>query len=103
MLTMPTKAFPDVAAQGDFVRVFFDQQAFLFAGTSCSTPIFAGIVALLNDARLKAKLPPMGFLNPFLYSRGVQGLNDITVGSNPGCGTPGFNVRNLMILSRNKG
>ncbi|PPR02665.1 hypothetical protein CVT24_002148 [Panaeolus cyanescens] len=86
------RAFPDVAAQGDFVRVFFEQQAFLFAGTSCSTPIFAGIVALLNDARLKARLPPMGFLNPFLYSKGIDGLNDITVGSNPGCGTPGFNA-----------
>ncbi len=28
-----------------------------------------------------------------LYSIGVPGLNDITSGNAPGCGTPGFSVR----------
>jgi len=46
----------------------------------------------LNDARLKAGLPSLGFLNPFLYSKGFAGLNDITVGHNAGCGTEGFNA-----------
>ena len=36
-------------------------------GTSASTPIFAGVVTLLNDARAAAGLPPLGFLNPILY------------------------------------
>lgn len=27
-----------------------------------------------------------------LYSTGLAGLNDILVGNNAGCGTPGFNV-----------
>lgn len=68
-------------------------------GTSASCPTFTGIVALLNDARLKAGLPPLGFLNPLLYTIGFQGLNDITVGHNAGCGTEGFNVSNISLGS----
>jgi hypothetical protein len=49
-------------------------------------------VALLNDARLSNNQKPLGFLNPLLYSKGVSGFNDITVGHNSGCGTLGFNV-----------
>jgi hypothetical protein len=50
------------------------------------------IVALLNDARLAKGLPTLGFLNPLLYSDKVaKTFNDITIGNNPGCGTPGFN------------
>lgn len=86
------RAIPDVAAQGDNLKVFIGGESFLIGGTSASSPTFAGFVALLNDVRLKAKLPPLGFLNPFLYSKGFQGLNDITIGNNAGCGTPGFNT-----------
>ena len=35
---------------------------------SASAPAFAGMVSLLNEARLKAGKPTMGFLNPFLYA-----------------------------------
>lgn len=62
----------------------------LVLGTSASTPTFASVVALLNDKRLDAGLPSLGFLNPLLYSQGASSLNDITVGSNPGCGAQGF-------------
>lgn len=34
----------------------------------------------------------MGFLNPWLYTVGVKGLNDIVRGNNPGCGTSGFDA-----------
>lgn len=40
--------------------------------------------------RISEGKAPLGFLNPMLYSSGVAGLNDITSGSNPGCGTAGF-------------
>lgn len=56
------------------------------AGTSASAPAFAGVIANLND-KLGRKL---GFLNPWIYSKGYASLNDITTGSNPGCGTSGF-------------
>ena len=46
-----------------------------------------------NEARNRV---PLGFLNPWLYSeevRNVRGINDITEGSNPGCGTLGFSAQ----------
>lgn len=50
-------------------------------GTSCSSPIFASIVSLLNDRLIAAGKSPLGFLNPFLYSEaGQAGLTDITTG-----------------------
>jgi tripeptidyl-peptidase-1 len=36
--------------------------------------------------------PPLGFLNPWIYSGGLLGFNDIIYGSNPGCGTAGFSA-----------
>lgn len=51
---------------------------------------FAGVIALLNDFRLSQGKSSLGFLNPIIYSTGVPGFNDITSGSNPGCGTNGF-------------
>ena len=44
----------------------------------------------MNDFRLSHGKAPLGFLNPLIYSKGVAGFNDITSGSNPGCGTNGF-------------
>ena len=50
---------------------------------------------MLNDARLRAGKPSLGFLNPLIYS--LKGrFNDITTGNNPGCGTPGFNVGGII-------
>jgi tripeptidyl-peptidase-1 len=54
-------------------------------GTSAASPVWGALTALLNDARFKASLPPMGFLNPWLYSRGEDFLVDITRGQARGC------------------
>ena len=50
------------------------------------------MISLLNDIRTAKGLRPLGFLNPWLYSGGFAGLNDITSGSNPGCNTNGFDA-----------
>ncbi|PQE05720.1 tripeptidyl peptidase sed3 protein [Rutstroemia sp. NJR-2017a BVV2] len=85
------RGFPDVAAQGfnyhiidknSTTGVFADRTA---SGTSCSSPTFAAIISLLNNARLSAGKRPLGFLNPWLYSQGKQGLNDIVHGGSRGC------------------
>ncbi|KAK2000601.1 Pro-kumamolisin [Colletotrichum falcatum] len=55
-------------------------------GTSASAPLAAGLVGLLNDARIRAGQPTMGFMNPWLYKRGLKGLTDVTAGGSMGCG-----------------
>ena len=52
---------------------------------SASAPTFATIVTLLNSARLSAGKPPLGFLNPWLYSIAKDGLTDIFTGGSVGC------------------
>ncbi|KAI0475136.1 subtilisin-like protein [Xylariaceae sp. FL0804] len=84
------RGFPDVSAQGYGYRVFDQGSLASYQGTSCSAPAFGGMVGLLNDARLKAGLPVLGFLNPLLYSN-PGALNDITLGGSTGCdGTARF-------------
>lgn len=88
------RGFPDVSAQGQNVQIVTGGRTGSVAGTSCSSPIFASVVALLNDRLIAAGRSPLGFLNPLLYSAaGAATLNDVTSGSNPGCGTSGFPAR----------
>jgi tripeptidyl-peptidase I len=47
--------------------------------------VWAAVVGLLNDARLRAGKKPLGFLNPWLYKTGYTGLTDITSGAGVGC------------------
>ena len=49
-------------------QVYVHGQVQPVGGTSASSPAFAGMVSLLNEARFKAGKPQMGFLNPFLYA-----------------------------------
>lgn len=55
-------------------------------GTSMAAPQWAGFLALVNEARVKAKKQPIGFINPILYSLSssdrAKTLHDITSGSN---------------------
>ncbi|KAL0581860.1 hypothetical protein V5O48_000228 [Marasmius crinis-equi] len=87
------RAYPDVAAQSTNFRIFYQGKAAQIGGTSAAAPAFAGLVALLNDARLRKGMGPLGFLNPLLYNYKLgNAFNDITKGNNPGCGTEGFNA-----------
>ncbi|EME83341.1 uncharacterized protein MYCFIDRAFT_52295 [Pseudocercospora fijiensis CIRAD86] len=79
------RAVPDIAAQASAFRVVNQGQDILISGTSASAPVVAGVVALLNAQRLKAGKPTLGFLNPWLYSSGYQGLTDIVDGRSSGC------------------
>ena len=88
--TRTGRAFPDIAAQGENVEIALSGQFGLVDGTSCSSPIFASVIALLNDELISAGKSPLGFLNPFLYGNAKGAFVDVTEGSNPGCGTQGF-------------
>ncbi|KAJ5469324.1 Tripeptidyl-peptidase sed2 [Penicillium diatomitis] len=78
------RAFPDVSAQGQSYAIYSGGRLGKVSGTSCSAPAFAGLVALLNDARIKAGKSTLGFLNPWLYKH-PDTLNDITEGGSTGC------------------
>lgn len=83
------RAYPDLAAQGSGFRVVVGGRIRSVGGTSASSPTVAGIFALLNDYRLSKNLTSLGFINPLIYAN-PDGFNDITNGTNPGCGTEGF-------------
>ncbi|KAF8841599.1 subtilisin-like protein [Paxillus ammoniavirescens] len=86
------RGIPDVAAQAYNFLIIYQGQEGLVGGTSCSSPTFASFISMLNDARVTAGKPSLGFLNQWLYEDGYTALNDITEGNNPGCGTQGFNA-----------
>jgi len=91
------RAYPDVAAMAmNFVVVVNLIPTPGVAGTSAASPTYAGVIALLNDARLNAGKKPLGPLNQLLYHWGKTEpgvFHDITSGSNPGCGTDGFHAK----------
>ncbi|TBU52869.1 subtilisin-like protein [Dichomitus squalens] len=88
------RAYPDVAANGLNYSVVLDGEFRLVSGTSASAPTFASILSAINDARLAVGKKPVGWVNPALYSPLISlAFNDITNGSNPGCGTNGFAAR----------
>jgi len=77
------RGVPDVAgdadpASGYHIRV--DGQELVIGGTSAVAPLWAGLIALINQ-----KLGhPVGFLNPLIYGSvsGTGSFHDITSGSN---------------------
>jgi kumamolisin len=56
-----------------------DGQPDVIGGTSAVAPLWAGLIALINQQIGK----PAGYINPLLYSNaGAGGFNDITSGNN---------------------
>jgi kumamolisin len=77
------RGVPDVAGDADpqtGYDVYVDGQATVVGGTSAVAPLWAGLIACLNEMLGK----PVGFLNPTLYSQvaGTGGLHDVTSGNN---------------------
>lgn len=73
---------PSLWVGGEFTRS---------GGTSASTPISAAIINPINAHRLDAGKATLGLLNPALCAH-PRMLNDVTNGTNPGCGTKGFSA-----------
>lgn len=85
------RGYPDVSAVGDKVLIYTMGAPTLIGGTSASAPVWASLLTRINDERLKAGKGTVGFVNPTLY-KNPSAMHDITVGSNPGCGTNGFSA-----------
>ncbi|KIJ39847.1 hypothetical protein M422DRAFT_174735 [Sphaerobolus stellatus SS14] len=85
------RAYPDIAAQSNNFAIVLDGETDGDSGTSASGPVVAAVISLLNDFLLSKGKPPLGFINPWLYSKGFKGLNDILIGQSEGCNGRGFN------------
>ena len=79
---------PDVALTADNVWVAYGNgSSGTFGGTSCAAPLWAGFIALVNQQAAANAIPPVGFLNPTLYSIGnganyTANFHDTTTGNN---------------------
>ncbi|KAL3958263.1 hypothetical protein ACCO45_006425 [Purpureocillium lilacinum] len=83
------RGIPDVSANGANFRAFTNGTEFHWFGTSLAAPLWASIVTLVNQERALRGKRPVGFINPVLYEN-AGALTDIKNGSNPNCGSSGF-------------
>jgi subtilase family serine protease len=96
LLNGPHRVTPDIAMLADPDTGFLDGETFIIAtppvdpgctklsktteycesyigGTSLATPLFAGVMALVDERRFAQGLGPIGFVNPALYALHVGG------------------------------
>jgi kumamolisin len=74
------RGLPDVAGAASGYTITVSGEEVIFKGSSAVAPLWAGLVALLNQRAGR----PVGFLNPFLYRRAAAegAFRDITRGDN---------------------
>lgn len=83
----PYRTVPDVAMFADTYPGYLlhDDGWTAVGGTSAAAPLFAGIVALLDQRASAIGQPALGFVAPLMYELGATGssaLYDITIGDN---------------------
>ncbi|CEJ87173.1 hypothetical protein VHEMI04327 [[Torrubiella] hemipterigena] len=86
------RGYPDVAMLGKNLNIIFKGKEYLAEGTSASSPIFAALIAQINDMRAANNKTSLGWLNPRLYTDVAvrAAMRDITSGNNANCDTNGF-------------
>lgn len=88
------RGIPDVAGNADpqtGYQIYVDGHDMVFGGTSAVAPLWAGLIALINQQRGQS----IGYLNPILYQNYNQNnaLYDITQGNNGAYhAEPGYDV-----------
>jgi kumamolisin len=91
---------PDVSALADpftGVRIRFDQQDLVGAGTSQAAPVWAGLTALMNQYLVAHGGHLLGDVNPLLYrvaaGANSPGFRDVTLGGNAvDVAVPGYDL-----------
>jgi tripeptidyl-peptidase-1 len=87
-------AYPTVSALAINVFMCEGGNCFGAGGTSASTPLLAGMFTMLNDLRLAAGKPTLGFVAPRIFQVAVQhpgvAFKDITQGNSKGVCATGF-------------
>ena len=86
MRCVPDAAAPSslISAVGTIFGLAVENgQTLGIGGTSATGPIWAGLAAIINQARANAGLPPVGLFGPRIYPLiGTNAFTDITVGNN---------------------
>lgn len=88
------RALPDVGTCGVNGITIVNGGVSPASGTSMSSPLFGGMISLLNNMRLNQGKKTLGFLNPWLYKTALNYNNafeDIVLGNNAESPCPGFN------------
>lgn len=86
---------PDVALTADNVwQTYNNGSSRSTGGTSCAAPLWAGFIALVNQQAAANGKPPVGFINPALYTIGAgknytNCFHDITTGNNTNSASAG--------------
>lgn len=78
------RGYPDVSSNSHNCLTYSDNAWIGSDGTSCSSPVFAGVVAVLNNHQLKMGKKVLGYLNLLLYSmyeNDPSTFNDVLVGN----------------------
>ncbi len=97
----PGRGVPDVALNADpdtGYAIFFQGAWTVVGGTSVASPIWAALMALINQMRAKQGKPTQGYANPQIYALDQKNFRAITVGNNSYDGvigyqcTPGWNA-----------
>ncbi len=85
---------PDVALTANNIWVIYNNgSSGSFGGTSCATPLWAALIALVNQQATANNYPTVGFINPAVYALG-KGANygpafhDIVTGNNTSPASP---------------
>lgn len=81
---------PDISLNADpntGYSIYHNGQWAIYGGTSCAAPLWAAFTARVNQQRLAAQLPVLGFANPTLYAIGAgasqtTNFHDVTSGDN---------------------
>jgi tripeptidyl-peptidase-1 len=95
------RAYPDVSAFGHNCFVMYGNTPETEDGTSCASPIFAGVITQLNAYQLSKNRPLLGFINPLLYHLydvNQKTFNDVLVGDSAATETMSCN-RNFGFLA----
>ena len=86
---------------GHSYEVVIAGKTYLVDGTSAAAPVFAGVLSLVNSARIKAGKSPVGFANTALYQlaqSNPEAFLDVTTGEVERVDHPEFEWPDLFDL-----
>lgn len=78
------RGYPDLSATGHNCAIVMGS-LLPVDGTSCSCPVVASFISLLNDHQIQRGKPTLGFVNPLLYKMAENGVFTQPLGGNTYC------------------